>query len=355
MKLVERNSEIRILKEEIVIDTNLPKYSRLYKEKENFHSGKKLSDDPDSEVSGLTETDYLSYLLGIDGEKEELLKGVSSISNLKELVREADSQKFNIRISDYLLKKVKDQRNSEFLRRAGGASNNAFIDQISLNSSSSTKGGILKKFIRILTPSLPKKSSKPEEPEVVYELSVLDLFDEIKVLVGQEKKLIERVEAYVTLIKRAQALGQTAQEEELVSKLVVHVYELIASVSGYSKYLDSTDLVRLQGACEKQLDIDYIKNFVRVIPEDVATKKLKADAIEVFDNYVVLYYDPEGKSFAKTEEEKKKEEAAKRDPVLFGVISGSDKLYYIADWIDELCDLTWDEVVEKLDGKIKEV
>ena len=29
-------------------------------------------------------------------------------------------------------------------------------------------------------------------------------------------------------------------------------------------------------------------------------------------------------------------------------IKDSDKLYYIDSWIDDLCDLTWDQVVEKL-------
>ena len=46
-----------------------------------------------------------------------------------------------------------------------------------------------------------------------------------------------------------------------------------------------------------------------------------------------------------TEEEKR----IKKDPILFGVIYGSNKLYYIADWVDEYCDLTWDQVVEKLE------
>lgn len=33
---------------------------------------------------------------------------------------------------------------------------------------------------------------------------------------------------------------------------------------------------------------------------------------------------------------------------MFGVINGSKKLYYVADWIDEYCDLTLDKVIEIL-------
>ncbi len=77
-------------------------------------------------------------------------------------------------------------------------------------------------------------------------------------------------------------------------------------------------------------------------------KKVLADNLQVFDNYVILYYDPTGKSFSLTEYEKAEEERIKKDPILFGVIKDSDKLYYIDSWIDDLCDLTWDQVVEKL-------
>lgn len=35
----------------------------------------------------------------------------------------------------------------------------------------------------------------------------------------------------------------------------------------------------------------------------------------------------------------------RKDPILFGVIAGSNKLYFIGDWIDEYCDLRFDDVV----------
>ena len=44
----------------------------------------------------------------------------------------------------------------------------------------------------------------------------------------------------------------------------------------------------------------------------------------------------------------KGEEMKKRkDPILFGVIAGSNKLYFIGDWIDEYCDLRFDDVVKQ--------
>ena len=43
---------------------------------------------------------------------------------------------------------------------------------------------------------------------------------------------------------------------------------------------------------------------------------------------------------------KKKEIEKKKDPVLFGLLAGSSKLYFIADFIDEYCDLTFDKLTE---------
>lgn len=37
----------------------------------------------------------------------------------------------------------------------------------------------------------------------------------------------------------------------------------------------------------------------------------------------------------------------RKDPILFGVIAGSNKLYFIGDWIDEYCDLRFDDVVKQ--------
>ena len=42
------------------------------------------------------------------------------------------------------------------------------------------------------------------------------------------------------------------------------------------------------------------------------------------------------------------EEIKKRDPIVFGVIAGSNKLYYITDWVDEYCDLTLAKFVDTL-------
>lgn len=211
------------------------------------------------------------------------------------------------------------------------------------NRKPSFKEKLEKNFRSFLSGGINKKQEKKED-DSIYEFSVIDLFDNVKVISSREHEFKERLDAYMGLLQKAISMHQEAQIEKLISKLSVHIYESILAVSGYNHYITFENLINLQKKCKKQLDMDYVKNFVRIIPDEVVEKKILADELHVFDNYVILHYNPDGKSFELTEKEKE----IKKDPILFGVINGSNKLYYIADWIDELCDLTWEQVVEKL-------
>jgi hypothetical protein len=87
------------------------------------------------------------------------------------------------------------------------------------------------------------------------------------------------------------------------------------------------------------------------MPQDIVDKIAKINQLEVFDNYVVLYYDPDGKIYKETA----KEEAKRKDPIIFGVIAGSEKLYYVADWVDEYCDLTLEAFIDAIGVKKDEL
>ena len=182
-----------------------------------------------------------------------------------------------------------------------------------------------------------------EKIKAVKGLSVLDLFDILHVKKGHEADLIKRLEGYYQMLEDAETNGQTALFDELAQKIFINVYESVLAVHGYNKYVYFSELEELQKKCTRVLDIDYISSFGRVIPAEVCKKKKDCDKLCVFDNYCVLYYDPDTK--VKTT---KKEAKAKRDPILFGMINHSDKLYYIDSWVDELCDLTIETIADKL-------
>ena len=56
-----------------------------------------------------------------------------------------------------------------------------------------------------------------------------------------------------------------------------------------------------------------------------------------------MHYDPEGKALKQIEVEE-----YRRDPILFGMIVGSDRLYYVKDWKTEKDFLTIDKVCQTL-------
>ena len=116
--------------------------------------------------------------------------------------------------------------------------------------------------------------------------------------------------------------------------------------AGFNVTISEDNVVKFYKESDKGLRLDWIKNFTRMIPCEVIDAKVKLDNLKIFDNYVVMHYDPDAKSYAMTQQEI--EDA--KDPILFGVIEGSRKLYFVGDWVDEVCDLTLDALVTELGG-----
>ena len=184
-----------------------------------------------------------------------------------------------------------------------------------------------------------------------FEFDVVKFFELVKLTSKEAKETYrDRVASYLKAIHNAKAIGQTALLENLVKELIANKFE--SELYAHGNYYAITEEQVIDFAkktTSKDVCLTYIKNFTRPIPEDVVEKLVEANKLEVFDNYVIMHYDPKKKNQKPTEKEKAKETIKKRDPILFGVISGSRKLYYIADWIDEYCDLTLEKFVETLD------
>lgn len=187
--------------------------------------------------------------------------------------------------------------------------------------------------------------------------SIQKFFDEIhnqiKVLDVEEKS----IKFYEDAIKNASDNGQHALVEMLVSKKDVIIFELKLVASKMKiNYVTEEDVVKFYKKSNldstKTLKLSWIKNYLRTIPDDVIEKKKQFDELCVFDNYVVLHFDKNNDSTELTEKEKEKA----KDPILFGLIANSDKLYFIGDWIDEYCDLTINKFIKVLEQKkVKEL
>ena len=190
-----------------------------------------------------------------------------------------------------------------------------------------------------------KKKKVETKKEDKYEFDALKFFSLVKSTSKESAETYKnRVEKYLKALQNATISGQTALQEELLRGLVANKYESLLYSEGLYYVIDEEKVVEFVKKSEKGIALDYVKNFTRPMPQEVIDKIEKANNLEVFDNFVVLHFDPEKKSWKETEAERVK----RKDPIVFGVIAGSKKLYYITDWIDETCDLTLDKFVDTL-------
>ena len=188
-----------------------------------------------------------------------------------------------------------------------------------------------------------KSAFTKKEPH--YTLDVTRFFTEVKLATKDSaQNYRDRVSQYLKAIHNAHAVGQTALVEKLLSEMIANKYESLLFATGKYYVVTEQQVVDFAKKTEKGVDITYLKNYTRPIPAAVVDKIVESHSLEVFDNYVVMHYDPKKEN----QKETQKEIAKRKDPIVFGVISGSRKLYYITDWIDEYCDLTLEKFVDTI-------
>lgn len=187
---------------------------------------------------------------------------------------------------------------------------------------------------------------KEESAPVVEEISAKEFFESVKNSAEELKLANDRFANYEKAIAHLKRTGQIAVLERMEYELDIHRAETQLYATGFTKVITEENVVEFAKKSCRDVRIDWIKNFTRLIPEAVIDAKEKCDANLIFDNYVIMHYDPYKDGSLKTLDDIKKEQ--EKDPILFGVISGSTKLYYIGDWIDEYCDLTFDKLVQTL-------
>lgn len=313
--LNREQTRVSIFESSIVIDKSLPKYKMI--ENVSKENNVNLLSLP-SDIGELDDIDYAS-----------LKKWYSNSDNLRE---------FNVGISDKM-------RNN--------------LSKLSFNDSRFIFEGknnpIKDNLYNAIKSYLLKKKNYSREKKKTLKFDVINFFENVKLASKEEGlRYKNRIVDYITCIGYAEKAGQVALKEKLFENLVINKYESILYAKGYTRVLNENTLIKLAHDCPKALSLDYVSNYVRTIPVNVISKIIQANEMEVFDNYVILYYDPDNNAYQMTNKEKKAEIEKAKDPILFGVISGSNKLYYICDWIDEMYDddITWDKVVEVLGKEI---
>ena len=184
--------------------------------------------------------------------------------------------------------------------------------------------------------------ARSPEPE-----SVLEVFARIKASTSELEEWGKRNASLMKMIHQAELAGQKELVKKLEAAKCVRKFENMLYVKGRRKLLTEQQLLDFTSQCERGLCLDWVKDFVRPIPPDVVVEKIQCDEDHLFDNYAVLHFDPENR--ATTSEAREKA----RDPILFGLIKGSRKLYFIGDWMDEQCDLTFSQIIDKPDQPLE--
>ena len=190
--------------------------------------------------------------------------------------------------------------------------------------------------------SLFSKDASRQIEYTRHKISVFDFFKSMKASTKEIQVIKERSEGYRKALVQAKKSGQIALYEKLLVGLNTAGQEAKLVAIGLPKFLTEQVVVDFTKKTTKGIRLDWIKNFSRTIPSELIDKKIKCDDMGIFDNYLVMHYDPDVKSYTETQKEKE----ARKDPILFGVVSGQRVLYYIGDWIDEICDLTLDQIAD---------
>lgn len=165
---------------------------------------------------------------------------------------------------------------------------------------------------------------------------------------------LEKLKEHLTL-KRKELL--LTQQDTLLRKIDFHYKTVLKEIDLIKKYGIKnaityenlkTSINNIEG---KAVKIVELKNYMRDIPKEIIGLICQLKEDRVFDEYYIVFTDYTHETSKAVEKERQK-----KDPILFGAfledkIRGSlgihERLYFLADWIDEYCDLTYDKLLNE--------
>lgn len=202
--------------------------------------------------------------------------------------------------------------------------------------------GIFTKFV--------KKNKNQEVVQITSE-EAFKLIKEAKEK-NSDSSLLEYFKANLVIAEKMKRAGQTAGLNRLrfIMGNVPKEVELIKR--GYDKFVWKRKVDEVLDQSGRDLKMIELEEFTRVLPDDVI--KAIEDTDDLFTNYFIMYTDYTGKDERRIAQEEKN-----KDPILWGAFIVEDekthdiyfgeRMYPIADWKDEYCDLTLDELCSEFD------
>ena len=159
------------------------------------------------------------------------------------------------------------------------------------------------------------------------------------------------IDTALKMMEKTKITGQVNMAKKLTHQVELALRELDAAKAGFDIFVNRKDIERyIQKVEKKVIKVIELKNYSREIPDEVIDKIAKAR--EIFDELYIVFTDY-------TNKEAKKVAKARRDkdPIVFGAFKDTDesnnsnrpyledRFFFIADWVDEKCDLTLEQIV----------
>lgn len=157
------------------------------------------------------------------------------------------------------------------------------------------------------------------------------------------------------LVRRFKDTCQFGMAKKVEDYLNVLAAKINLAQHDMCRYITEEQAIEFITKAERGVQVEFLRYYPEVIPNDVAKEMVKCNLALLFDNYVVMYYSKDVKPARLLEEEIDEDERHKRrDPILFGTIRGDRNLYYVADWVYKDDDLTL-ATVEKAIGTLPSI
>lgn len=296
--------------EDFFIEEELPKWRKIAVKIEKQDEGK--SDDTSASMNGF-------------GSSWENNGSISDRRTERELLRNARHERRN------------------YIGRMGNridTNTGSFIIAGDKTKKKSWFGRLLDKF------SSPKKQKEPDKPDEIGEPAE-KVFEEVKasMMSPTNEEILRAKKVVDTVENQLKVSGQYEIANKVEGSRSVLEAELALVRSGQLKYITEEQIVKFMLLSERGMRLEYLRYYANILPSEVAKRKIIFDGLLVFDNYCVLYYDGGAPKFSLINEIIDDQERIKRrDPILFGMIKGSRKLYYVTDWVTADDDLTLDKL-----------
>ena len=166
-------------------------------------------------------------------------------------------------------------------------------------------------------------------------------------------ELASRLAKILAIEENMRKAGQYKKADAVKAYRTILAEEAVVVAAGFNSYITEENMIDFIRKSERGAMVDFLRYYEDEMPQDVIDKKIAVDQLMVFDNYVVAYYsDLIHRAVATQQKVSAKEEQKvrerRRDPILFGVIKNSRKLYYICDWTTDTDDLTLEKLEKEL-------